>query len=131
MAETLEINECLKSTEAVNYFTTLWYRCVKNCNWRLFQSTWGVWYLWYRHFKQQQANVLHDCDECFASQQNTKQLRQFFLKYCYNVTNFLFWVFWTCLATSIKNDNTNLKKLWPLSACQKWPPFLTSVLEIL
>ena len=68
VAETLEINECLKSTEAVNYFTTLWYRCVKNCNWRLFQSIWGVWYLWYRHFKQLQTNILHDCDECFASQ---------------------------------------------------------------
>ena len=32
----------------------------------------------------------------------------FFLIYCKNITNFLFWVFWACLATSIKKDNTNL-----------------------
>ena len=53
----------------------------------------------------------------------------FFLIYCKNVTKFLFWVFWTCMATSIKKDNTNLQKLWRLSACQKWPPFLTYFLK--
>ena len=49
--------------------------------------------------------------EYFASQQNTKQLRQFFLIYCKNISNFLFWVSWTCLVTFIKKDNTNLSKL--------------------
>ena len=44
-------------------------------------------------------------------------------------SNFLFWVFWTCLTTSIKKDNTNLQKLWHLSVCQKWPPFLTSFMR--
>ena len=48
----------------------------------------------------------------------------FFLIYWKNITKFLFWVFWICLATSTKKDNTNLQKR--LSACQKWPPFLTS-----
>ena len=32
----------------------------------------------------------------------------FFLIYFKSITNFIFWVFWTCLATSIKKDNTNL-----------------------
>ena len=40
-----------------------------------------------------------------------------------------FGLFWTCLATSIKKDNTNLWKLWHLSACQKLPLFLTSFLR--
>ena len=31
-----------------------------------------------------------------------KSVATFFLKYCKNITHFLFWVFWTCLATSIK-----------------------------
>ena len=53
----------------------------------------------------------------------------FFLIYCKNITNFLFWVFWTCMATFIKKDNTNLYKLWRLSACQNWPPFVTSFLR--
>ena len=39
-----------------------------------------------------------------------------------------FWVIWTCLATSIKN-NVNLQKLWCLSACKKWTPSLTSFLS--
>ena len=43
-----------------------------------------------------------------------KQLQHFSL----NITNFLFWVL--SLAPSIKNDNTNLQKLWCLSACKKW-----------
>ena len=34
----------------------------------------------------------------------------FSLIYCKNFTNFLFWVLWTCLATSIKSDNANLQK---------------------
>ena len=52
----------------------------------------------------------------------------FFLIYCINITNLLFWVFWTCLTTSIKKD-VNLWKLWNLSACKKWTPFLTSFLR--
>ena len=55
----------------------------------------------------------------------------FFLIYCKNITNFLFWVLWTCLATSIKNDNANLQKLQCLSACKNWTPFLTSFFQIL
>ena len=35
----------------------------------------------------------------------------FFLTYCKNITNFLFWVLWTCLAVSFKKDNANLQKL--------------------
>ena len=31
----------------------------------------------------------------------------FFLIYCKNITNFLFWELCACLATSIKNDNAN------------------------
>ena len=53
----------------------------------------------------------------------------FFLIYCKNITNFLFSVFWKRLATSIKKDNTNLEKFWRLSACQNWPPLLTSLLR--
>ena len=52
----------------------------------------------------------------------------FFLIYCINITNFLFWVFWTCLTTSIKKD-VNLWKLWHLSAYKKWTSFLTSFLR--
>ena len=33
--------------------------------------------------------------------------------------NKIFWVIWTCLATSIKKDNANLEKLLNLSACKK------------
>ena len=29
------------------------------------------------------------------------------LQYYKNISNFLFWVLWTCLAFSIKNENTN------------------------
>ena len=36
----------------------------------------------------------------------------FFLRYCKNITNILSWVIWTCLATFIKKDNANFKKLW-------------------
>ena len=36
-----------------------------------------------------------------------------------NITNFLFWVLWICLVTSIKDNNANLQKLWCLSACKK------------
>ena len=53
----------------------------------------------------------------------------FFSIYCTNITNFLFWVLWTCLATSIKNDNANLYKLSCLSACKKWTLSLTSFLR--
>ena len=36
-------------------------------------------------------------------QHNRKQKQSlFFLIYCKNITNFLFWVIWTCLVTSIK-----------------------------
>ena len=50
---------------------------------------------------------------------------------CKNITNFLFWVLSKYLATSIKNNNPNLKKLWCSSACKTWTPFLTSYFEIL
>ena len=53
----------------------------------------------------------------------------FFLIYCKNITNFLFWVPWTCLAISIKKDNAYLWKLWCLSACKKWTLFLTYFLK--
>ena len=49
--------------------------------------------------------------------------------YCNNTTNFLFWVLWTCLVTSIKNNNANLQKRWCLSACKQWPPSLTCYFE--
>ena len=50
----------------------------------------------------------------------------FFLTYCKNITNFLFWVRWTCLAISIENDKSNLQKLWCLFACKNCTPSLTS-----
>ena len=53
----------------------------------------------------------------------------FFWIYGKNITDFIFLVLWTCPATSIKNDNANLQKLWCLSACKKWTPFLTSFLR--
>ena len=31
----------------------------------------------------------------------------FFFTYCENITNFLFWIIWTCLAVSIKINNAN------------------------
>ena len=34
----------------------------------------------------------------------------FLLIYCKNITNFLFWVYWTCLNTSIKNNMPTCKK---------------------
>ena len=37
-----------------------------------------------------------------------KAVATFFLIYCKNITNFLFSLFWTCLDSSIKKDNTNL-----------------------
>ena len=49
----------------------------------------------------------------------------FFLIYCKNITNFLFWILLTCLVTSIKNNNINLLKLWCIYTGQKWAPFLT------
>ena len=58
----------------------------------------------------------------------TEQKRSFFLLHCRNITNFQFWVLWTRLATSIKNDNGNLKKVWYLPVCKKWTSFLTSFL---
>ena len=33
----------------------------------------------------------------------------FFLIYFKNITTFLYWALWKCLATSIKNDNASLK----------------------
>ena len=51
----------------------------------------------------------------------------FFLKYCKNITNFLFWVLWICLATS-KNGDANFDKLWCLLACKKWTTSLSSYL---
>ena len=33
----------------------------------------------------------------------------FFLRYYKNITNFLFWERWTCLVTSIKNNNPNFR----------------------
>ena len=50
----------------------------------------------------------------------------FFLIYCKNISNFLFWVLWICLATFIKNDNANF---CCLPACKKWTPSLTSFLR--
>ena len=64
---------------------------------------------------------------CFTIDHKT--VATIFLIYCKNITNFLFWVLWTCTSTSIKKDDTNLQKLWRLSACQKWPPFLISFLR--
>ena len=58
-----------------------------------------------------------------------KQLQYFFLIYCRNIANFLFQILWTCQAISIKNDYANFYKLWYLSACKKWTPFLTSFLR--
>ena len=52
----------------------------------------------------------------------------FFLLCCKSITIFQFRVLWTRLATSIKNDNGNLYKLWCLSACKKWTSSLTSFL---
>ena len=52
-----------------------------------------------------------------------------FLRYCKNITNFLFGVLSTCLVTSIKKNNANLLKLWCFSACKKWTPFLSSFLR--
>ena len=48
-----------------------------------------------------------------------------FLIDCKNITNFLFLVLWTYLATFIKNSNPKFYKLWCLSACKKYTPFLT------
>ena len=56
-----------------------------------------------------------------------KQLQHFFITHG-NIITFLFWVLWTCLATSIKNNNVNLQKLWCLPARKKWTPSLTSYL---
>ena len=50
----------------------------------------------------------------------------FFLTYCKNITNFLFWVRWTCLAISIENDKSNLQKIRCLFACKNCTPSLTS-----
>ena len=47
----------------------------------------------------------------------------------HNILQYLFWVFWTCLATSIKKDDTILQKLWHLSVCQKWQIFLATFLR--
>ena len=44
-------------------------------------------------------------------------------------SSWIFWVFWKCLTFSIKKDNTNLYKLWCLSAYKKWSTFLTSFLR--
>ena len=55
--------------------------------------------------------------------------KTFFLRYCKNITNFLFSVLWICLATSTENNNPNLQKCWCLSACKKRTPFLTSFLR--
>ena len=49
-----------------------------------------------------------------------------FLRNCRNITNFLFCVLWTCLVTSIKNENANLQKLKCLSTCKKWTPSMIS-----
>ena len=65
----------------------------------------------------------------FHHNRTQSSCNNFFLIYRENITNLLFWVFWTCLATSTKKDNTNLLKLWRLSAWQKWPPSLTSFLR--
>ena len=46
-----------------------------------------------------------------------KQLQSFFLlKCCKNITNFLLWILWTCLAITI---------MVCLSACKKWTSLLT------
>ena len=57
-------------------------------------------------------NVLHH-------NRTQMQLQYCFLIYWKNITNFLFWILWTDLATFIKNDNANFWKLWCLSACKK------------
>ena len=67
-------------------------------------------------------NVLHH-------NRTLRSCDNFFSLYCTDITNFIFWVFWKCLATSIKKDNTNLQTLWHLSACEKWPSFLNSFLR--
>ena len=46
-----------------------------------------------------------------------------------NITNFLFWVLWICLATFTENNNLNLQKRWGLSACKKTTSFITSFLR--
>lgn len=43
----------------------------------------------------------------------------FFLGYCRNITNFLFWVFGAGPATFVKNDNANYLKLECLFPCKK------------
>ena len=58
----------------------------------------------------------------------TKSSCETFFSIYWTNTNFLFWVFWTCQATSIENDNTKLWRLWCLSECRKWTSFLTSFL---
>ena len=46
----------------------------------------------------------------------------FFSIYCKNITTFLYWALWKCLATSIKKDNASLWKTWSLFPCEKWTP---------
>ena len=41
-----------------------------------------------------------------------KAVSTVFLNISKKITNFLFWVFWACLVTSIKKHNTNLKDAW-------------------
>ena len=57
-------------------------------------------------------NVLHH-------NRTQTQLQHFSL----NITNLLFWVL--SLASSIKNNNANLQKLWCLSASKQWTASLT------
>ena len=57
-----------------------------------------------------------ECD-CTSLIDKSGSCSNFFKIYCKNITNFQFWVFWTCLATSTK------KKLWCLS-CRNFDVYL-------
>ena len=69
-----------------------------------------------------QSNIFHH-------NRTQRSCDNFFLIYCKNITNFLFWILGTCLATFTEKDNINLWKLWRLSACRKQSPFLTSFMK--
>ena len=75
------------------------------------------------HNHPKTSNNKHDCTpikylNILHHYRTQKQLQYFFLLwyikiYCKNITNFLFWMHWTCLVVS----------------CKKWTPFLTSFLR--
>ena len=63
--------------------------------------------------------------ECKSSYHNS------FIIYCNDIANFLFWVLCTCLATSTKNDNTNLQKLLMFMCMHKSKLLFWDIVKIL